>query len=71
MTINRNATNSTVAWMISGGRRFTETWAEGARHRAAIEEARAARPSIVGAVADCIRSAVATEPEAHPTCCPA
>jgi hypothetical protein len=71
MTNKGNDTNSTVAWMISGGRRFNDTWAEGIRHRTAIEEARTARPSIVGSVADRIRSTVAPEPESEPSCCPA
>jgi hypothetical protein len=59
MRTNEYPITNTVAWMISGGGRFDESWAEGMRHRAAIAEARGDEPSRFASVTQRVRAVFA------------
>lgn len=64
--------NNTIAWMISGGRRFDDAWEDRTRQRAALVEARGRGPALVARLfARAAAPLTASDAPAVPACCPA
>lgn len=64
--------NNTIAWMMSGGRRFDDAWEERTRQRAALAKAREDRPALASRLfARAAAPASTNQRPTAPACCPA
>ena len=64
--------NNTIAWMMSGSRRFDDAWEERARQRAALAEASGSRPDLAARLfARAAAPASRSQRPTAPACCPA